>query len=121
MNLPNESLRVWEDIGYAARQIKKWEVIWEYEVFKLDGVGGPGVSFHKKDSPHWPDPVEDINQADRFLHGSVKWDGCSNWYFDQQDRCMLHGCSQQDLLDIGEVMARCWGWTEEAMPNFEGE
>jgi len=54
--------------------------------------------------------TESIQEAELYLHGEVKWDGCSNWHFDEQDRVMLHGCSRQDVLRFGEVMATCWDW-----------
>ena len=65
--------------------------------------------------------VESIQEAELYLHGEVKWDGCSNWHFDEslsinlfrQDRVMLHGCSRQDVLRFGEVMAVCWDWAAE--------
>jgi hypothetical protein len=55
--------------------------------------------------------AEDVDEI--YLHGSVKWDGCSNWYFDEQDRNMLHGCDKADLQRLGIVMAFCWDWTVE--------
>ncbi|WP_197962677.1 hypothetical protein [Burkholderia cenocepacia] len=65
------------------------------------------------------DLVEDISHAERYLHGRVKWDGCSDWYFDEQDRVMLHGCSRSDLQRLGDVMAACWDWASELCPNFD--
>jgi hypothetical protein len=55
-----------------------------------------------------------------YLHGYVKFDGCSNWYFDQQDRVMLHGCTRADVLRFGEIMAACWDWAAEIIPIWEG-
>ena len=66
------------------------------------------------------DAIEDITAANRFLRGRVKWDGCSDWNFDEQDRCMLHACDRNGLQRMGEVMARCWDWTAELLPNFDG-
>ena len=79
--------------------------------------------------PNWPhkdattggDVVNDLAEAAVYLHGTVKWDGCSNWHFDEQDRVMLHGCTRTDLTRIGEVMARCWDWTAELCPSWSGE
>lgn len=65
-----------------------------------------------------PDSVEDLGEADIYLHGSVKWDGCSNWYFNEQDRVMLHGCSREDIQRFGDVMGRCWDWAAEYMPGI---
>lgn len=59
-----------------------------------------------------------MDQADKFAHGSVKWDGCSNWLFDAQERCMIHGCTRGDLTRLGEVLTRCWDWTAELCPNW---
>ena len=60
-----------------------------------------------------------MEDADVYLHGSVKWDGCSNWYFDQQDRVMLHGCSRADLVNIGEVMAKCWDYARCNLESWD--
>jgi len=64
--------------------------------------------------------VPTIN-TEPYLHGTVKWDGCSNWHFDEQDRVMLHGCQRSDLTRFGEVMAACWDWTAELLgPTWQG-
>ena len=65
--------------------------------------------------------TESIQEAELYLHGEVKWDGCSNWHFDEQDRVMLHGCTRQDVLRFGEVMAACWDWAAEIFgPSWFG-
>jgi hypothetical protein len=64
----------------------------------------------------------DIKEAEVFLSGSVKWDGCSNWTFDEQDRgVMIHGCDKNDLLRIGKIMAECWEWTKELCEKWDGD
>ena len=78
------------------------------------------------DSPGWhragsgthPDFVDSLDDAQAYLHGEVKWDGCSNWHFDEQDRVMLHGCSRANVQRFGEVMALCWDWTAELCPAW---
>lgn len=65
--------------------------------------------------------VESIQEAAPYLRGSVKFDGCSNWYFDEQDCVMLHGCTRQGVLRFGEVMAACWDWAAEIFgPSWFG-
>lgn len=79
------------------------------------------------DAPAWSggggffNPVDTLEEADVYLHGSVKWDGCSNWAFDEQDRVMLHGCSRENVQRFGDVLARCWDWTAELLPNWNGD
>lgn len=67
------------------------------------------------------DTTDDPAQAQVFAHGSVKWDGCSDWHIDAQDDCMLHGCTREDLTRIGEILARCRDWTAELLPTWNSE
>ena len=62
--------------------------------------------------------TEDIKEADTYISGEVKWDGCSNWDFDVAKDIMLHGCSKKDLTRIGEVMGICWDWTAELCEHW---
>lgn len=52
-----------------------------------------------------------------FADGSVKWDGCSNWNVGPKN-CMIHGCSKEDLVNIGTVLSRCWDLTKELCPKW---
>ena len=67
------------------------------------------------------DMTDSLEDAEVYLHGFVKWDGCSNWHFDEQDRVMLHGCSKSDVQRFGDVMALCWEWTAELCPAWLGD
>jgi hypothetical protein len=64
------------------------------------------------------DPVEDLEQAKQFVHGEVKWDGCSNWHFDEQDELMIHGCGRDDIARIGLLLGQCWDWAKELLPTW---
>jgi hypothetical protein len=89
-------------------------VIYDHEGF--DDQGNP--LFPKANSSVSPDPVKNIEDSEPYLHGSVKWDGCSNWHFDEQERIMLHGCCKEDIERFGKVMGECWEWTKELCPNW---
>lgn len=78
------------------------------------------MAWEEGDVPLYGDYSDSLETAAVFLHGSVKWDGCSNWHFDAQDACMLHGCSREDLTRMGEVMGRCWDWAAQLLPNWQG-
>lgn len=97
-----------------------------FDIYDIEGWGEgecPGVFdiplWHKEGAKHYPDSVLDLDVAERYLHGSVKWDGCSDWHFDEQDRNMLHSCSLHGLQRLGDVMTFCWKWTSELLPNFD--
>jgi hypothetical protein len=104
-------------------------VTYEYRVdFKIYEVIGwaEGATLGVYDVPEFYTTendrlTESIQEAELYLHGEVKWDGCSNWHFDEQDRVMLHGCARQDVLRFGEVMAACWDWAAEIFgPSWFG-
>lgn len=93
----------------------------EYFIYDIVGFEDDNA-----DKPLWqragshtsPDCVETLDQAEVYLSGSIKWDGCSNWKFDEQDRCMLHACDREGLLRYGLVMALCWDWMDEICPRW---
>ena len=62
------------------------------------------------------------SQAEELASGHVKWDGCSNWRFGDDDRCCLfHGCERKHLTDLGQIMAECWDWTKELCTHWNAE
>lgn len=99
------NIKVFDDLFFVA---VGWpgEYSADFKVYNLFGLEADGTLEYEKDSR----PIDNIADASVYLHGHVKWDGCSNWHFDEQDSCMLHGCDRQDLVALGEIMARCWDW-----------
>lgn len=90
----------------------------EYTIYDIEGIDdNKNPVWHKKNSPVAPDSVEKLSEAQIYLHGTVKFDGCSDWYFDEQDSCMLHGCSREGISRFGEIMAICWDWTGKLIPE----
>jgi hypothetical protein len=108
------STRHFTDLGFSAvAAVHSYHV--DFAVYaiagtEVDGTPVYGPSFEKS-----------LDGAEVYLHGFVKWDGCSNWHFDAQDECMLHGCGRRDLTNIGGIMAACWDWTAELLPTFDRE
>ena len=71
--------------------------------------------WHRAGASCWPDSVDTLEEAEVYLTGEVKIDGCSDWHFDEQDRLMLHGCSRDDVERFGKIMAACWDWATEIL------
>lgn len=74
--------------------------------------------------PYWVCGHSDtsyLESADVYLHGNVKWDGCSNWSFDAQEHGMLHCCERDELKRFSDVMLLCWDWASELCPNWSVE
>lgn len=124
--MPEPLRKDWMDIGFTviATLSNPGDGLFfamDFVAYKHVGQIDPGSSgwnatsgplFEKRDEMSCL-PVETIEESEPYLHGHVIRDGCSNWSFDEQKRCMLHGCDRQDLLNLGEVLARCWDWAEE--------
>lgn len=95
----------------------------DYKIYEVAGWAEGSIK-GKYDKPVWSKPddqytsTDNLEEAALYLHGSVKWDGCSNWHFDEQDRVMLHGCSRENLQSIGDVMTFCWDLTSKLCPNW---
>lgn len=67
--------------------------------------------YEKKDSNN--EYTTNLDESVVFIKGYVKWDGCSNWEVDNDD-VMIHGCSRQHLVNVGEIMARCYDMANDA-------
>lgn len=92
----------------------------QYKVYSHDGwdVNLDCPLYHRQGASCYPDFAETLEEAEVYLHGSVKWDGCSDWAIDELSRAMIHGCCKEDLLSIGQIMAEAWDWTAELCPNW---
>ena len=93
----------------------------DFRVYEIIGWQDSVQLFNRKGYTSSPDPVEDIEDAQIFLHGHIKWDGCSNWHFDEQDSVMLHFCSKKQGEDIGKLFSQLYKIAEENISNWDGE
>lgn len=75
--------------------------------------------WHKAGGLVRPDPADSLDDAEPFLHGEVKWDGTSAWRLDEQQEGVWEGGSRKDVQRFGDVMALCWDWTGELLPNWD--
>lgn len=106
------------DIGYVAVS-EVFEYYVDFKVYKP--LKGSHLLYERIGGISNLDNTSDIKEAQVFLSGSVRFDGCSNWYFDEQDTVMIHCCSKEELTNIGMVMARCWDLTAELCPIWIGD
>ena len=76
-----------------------------YSCSEWEGVDGShGIDFERIGSVDSMDRTSDIEQARVFLEGDLKWDGCCNFQFPEQNECMLHTCGRHDMAGIGELL-----------------
>jgi hypothetical protein len=62
-----------------------------------------------------------LSEAQVFLSGSIKWDGCSNMNFDAQENCMLHFCGRSDAAKVGKLLDRLYDLADEHIPIYDSE
>lgn len=115
-------IKHFDDIGFSV--VAEHREIWlyvEFKVYEQAGIGSDGTHYFSIEEDNGESLREDkIEDADVFLNGSVKWDGCSNWMFDEQERGWIHACSRDDLVNMGEVMARCRDLAATLLPSWCG-
>ena len=86
--------------------------------FRAFIIHGDEKSWAYRDAESASSP-SDIERAEVFAKGSVKWDGCAN--FAMPDSC-YHTCDRYQLLNYGKVLVRVHQLAADAMPeNWRGE
>lgn len=93
----------------------------DFDIYMIAGydfdVSADGaIYFHQKGKATSPHHVNDIENAEVFITGSVKWDGCSNWTMQSN---YFHACSRAELARIGEVLGRCFDMAAKLCPNWD--
>lgn len=109
--------RDWFDIGHTAVAVPcpgSEDHVVDVRIFTIVSTSPPAE--FAKDGLNFPS-TPDIDSADVYLSGSIKWDGCSNWHFDAQDDAMLHFCSRKEAGDIGELLRRLYDLAAEIIPE----
>ncbi len=111
-------IKHFEKLGFTVvaepQDMSVYYTIYDHEGKDLEG----NFLYHEAGATCNPSPVDNLDEAEPYLHGIVKWDGCSDWHFDEQDRVMLHGCSREDVVRFGMIIGECWDWTAELCPNW---
>src|SRR5579863_10552918 len=65
--------------------------------------------------------TENYKEAQVYLSGYVKWEGCSNFKFDVQDYIRLHFCSKEDAEGVGKLLGKLYNIAKELLVNYEGD
>lgn len=112
--------RDWEDIDYLC-VVEAHSNYADLKVYKVVGRGDDGPIFLKRGWNSSADIVDDLALAQVYLSGSIKWDGCSNLRFDEQDDTMLHFCGKQAAVDTGTLLGRLYDMAAEIIPTWCGD
>lgn len=94
------------------------DVVMGFEAFRVIGESDSFL-YEKKNSNHGMDSTEDLDDAQIFVSGDIKWDGCSNIYFNEQDNGMIHFCDKKSTVDLGIMLGRLYDIASEVIPNVD--
>lgn len=107
-----------QDLGYViAYTVEEYRVAFKlYDVVGYELSGDDlGVETPMFDSAKSPGGTTALDDAEVFLEGWVKWDGCSDWKTEQG---YFHRCSRRGLYQIGLVLDKCWCIARDQLPTF---
>jgi len=106
---------------------KKWTICHElsynkhfvsfkvYKVYGLDKKTNTYLWEDKRDNTG-VSPTGNLKYAAVYLSGSIKWDGCANLYFDEQnDDTMLHFCGLNDALALAPLLREMYSIAHQEM------
>lgn len=115
--------RLWADQygGFLCRAIPH-EHYAEFTVYTVLWLEEGKPFFQEKEAMTSPEPTTDLNEAEVYLSGSVKWDGCSNLMFDAQNDCALHFCGKKEAIEnTGGLIAKVYDLAKEIIPAWDGD
>ena len=134
--IPRERTEGWEecerrdrvDLGYSAVAIPYRSSLLplshdiplvDFDVFQIVNERGGSILWRSEGMTAGQDPeTDDQAQAEVFISGHVKWDGCSNWNIGS-DGVMLHFCSVRQAERLGELLRWLYEWADEMMHHTD--
>ena len=112
--------RHWDDIEYYVVAEANGYVM-DFKVYEtIRDYGEPTtLQFLRAGGDHGMDIVTTTAEAQVYASGAVKWDGCSNWVFDELNRCALHFCSRGEATNVGVMMGRVYDLAADLISHWD--
>lgn len=86
---------------------------------EVTGVQEDGTKFYwRKGADSSMGDTSDFNDAERYIDGMVKWDGCSHYNFGDENG-YLHLCGAADIEKLGNVVETIYERCGELMKEQE--
>jgi hypothetical protein len=114
---PSRRIEHWDDIMYGAT-FDAHEHYVNVRAFTIYKMSDGSYEYQDAEAHSSPSPVADIDKAETFVRGSIKWDGCSNLEFND-DEVMLHFCSKEGAMNVGVLLGRLYDVAREMMPGAD--
>jgi hypothetical protein len=104
--------------GFGFRAVfsyyEHWTDLKVYEITSRTIDGMP--SFDRAGATSWPDPVDSIDDAEIYLKGYIKWDGCS-----ELDQGCPHWCGPRDYKKHIALLEHLYRRSQELMTSGNWE
>jgi hypothetical protein len=109
------------------RDVDKYEIVvtnlqshfFDFVVYEVIGRDEAGNRFYNGEGYDCsPDLVGDRDKAQKFLDGSIKWDGCVNFSVEDEP---IHFCSRSDAIEFGKILPEIYDMGKELIPGYEGD
>lgn len=86
-----------------------------FKVVEIGGWDGDGNFFF--DNADWGKPdTSDPEEAEVYLEGAIKWDGCSNWSFAGETQ--VHICGPEGVNRLKQLFDQMYVIAQERMPGY---
>ena len=63
---------------------------------------------------------EDPHKVKSWMHGGLKWDGCINWQFTDEE-VMVHFCGRADAARLGRVLDLIYDLGQKTIGGWDAE
>lgn len=117
--MKKELIETYEDIDLTVKY--SYEEHWvDFEAYEIVARGqNENKSFDvlqyekKNGNNEW---VENIEEAQTLIHGAVKWDGCSHFYFGDENG-YIHICGKRPMKNLIKAMEEIYNRSGELMES----
>lgn len=114
MDGANAAIRHWTDIECAAVMEREGEKPWvDFKCYELVSYN-PDYLYHVQDYVDSMDVTESLDEAQVYLSGRIKWDGCADLKFADET---LHFCGRSNAVNVGVLLGRLYDLAAELMPQ----
>jgi hypothetical protein len=93
----DDNFTVVYDIENVSVDFKVYEIIANDDKPYYEGIGGCGADDKM---------TQDIEKANIYLTGKVKWDGCSHYYFG--DEGYMHLCGDNSIIELSKIIKKVY-------------
>lgn len=111
-------ISVMNDLWFTIKMTMAHQYRADFVIYEIAGIQLDGIPIYVLKGTE-RDMTNEIDDAKVFMHGDIKYDGCTNWYFDSQDECMIHFCSREQLKNLGSLLTACFDMAFEINQEWE--